>query len=62
MVRPTHTNRWSAASLTHPAGASIGLATGSTRPAMPIPTAITSTTSARHGRFATGLSTPSTAT
>ena len=60
--RPTPMKRWSPGCSTRPAGANIAPATGSTPPAMPTPTAITSTTSAKHGPFATGSSAHSTAT
>ena len=53
---------WSPACWPRPAGASIAPATGSTPPATPIPTATTSTISAKRGPIATGSSARSTAT
>ncbi len=52
--RPMPTRRWSPGCSTRPDGASNAPATGSTPRAMPIPTAITSTTIARRGPIATG--------
>ena len=55
-ARPMPTKSWSPGCWPRPAGASIAPATGSTPPATPIPTAITSTISAKPGPIATGSS------